>query len=170
MFLRVGSGTNESTMSRFSTHIKSLHILGNFRKLTEVKFEDASTSFCGWKAIFGSCLFTHDWASTSNKKSSMDSTTVCDTSKIRRSRYAWPWPRHAQSEWVWVLKTETEIGAPARVEADTWTFVCQRGSLRALGTGYMFFGTTARRTLTLLQRPSLAFYHDFRVRFNTLNL
>ena len=134
MFLRVGSGTNECTMSRFSTHIKSLHILGNLSKLMVVKFEDASTSFCGWKPIFGSCLFTHDWASTLNKKSSMDSTTVCDTSKIRRSRYAWPWPRHAQSEWVRVLKTETEIGAPARVEAETWTFACQCGSSRALGT------------------------------------
>ena len=30
MFLRVGSGTNESTMSRFSTRIKNLHILGTF--------------------------------------------------------------------------------------------------------------------------------------------
>ena len=45
MFCRVGSGTNESTMIRFSTRIKSLHILGNFSKLVVVEFEDASTSF-----------------------------------------------------------------------------------------------------------------------------
>ena len=37
------SGTNESTMSPFSTRIKSLHILGNFSKLMVVEFEDAST-------------------------------------------------------------------------------------------------------------------------------
>ena len=54
MFLRAGSGPNESTMSRFSTRIKSLHILGNFSKLMVVEFEDASTSFCGRKAhLFG---------------------------------------------------------------------------------------------------------------------
>ena len=76
MFLREGSGTNESTMSRFSTLIKSLHILGNFSKLMVVEFEDASTCFFGRKAhLLGSCLFTHDWASTSNKKSRMDYTT-----------------------------------------------------------------------------------------------
>ena len=68
MFLHVGSGTNESTMSRFSTRIKSLHILGNFSKLMVVEFEDASTSFCGRKSLFGSCLFTHDGASTSNEE------------------------------------------------------------------------------------------------------
>ena len=68
MFLRVGSGTNESTMSRFSTPIKGLHILNNFSKLLVVDFEDASTSFCGLKSLFGSCLFTHDGASTANKE------------------------------------------------------------------------------------------------------
>ena len=48
MFLHVGSGTNhESAMSDFSTRIKSLHILGDFSKLREVEFEDASTSFHG---------------------------------------------------------------------------------------------------------------------------
>ena len=42
-------------MSRFSTRIKSLHILGNFSKLMVVEFEDASTSFCGRKThLFGS--------------------------------------------------------------------------------------------------------------------
>ena len=45
MFLRMGSGTNESTMIRFSTRIKSFHILGNFSKLMVVDFEDASTTF-----------------------------------------------------------------------------------------------------------------------------
>ena len=32
-----------------------------------VELEDASTSFCGRKSLFGSCLFTHDGGSTSNK-------------------------------------------------------------------------------------------------------
>ena len=31
-------------------------------------------------------------------------------------------------------KTETEIGTPTRVEAETWKFARQRGSSRALGT------------------------------------
>ena len=64
----------------------------------------------------------------------MNSTTVCDTSKIRRSRRACPLRRHAQSDWVRVFKTETEIGTPARVEAETWKFARQRGSSPALGT------------------------------------
>ena len=64
----------------------------------------------------------------------MNSTTVCDTSNIRRSRHAWPLPRHAQSDWVRVFKTETEIGTPTRVEAETWKFARQRGSSPALGT------------------------------------
>ena len=55
-------------MSRFSTRIKSLHILNNFSKLLVVDFEGASTSFCGQKSLFDSCLFTHDGASTSNKE------------------------------------------------------------------------------------------------------
>ena len=38
------------------------------------------------------------------KKRWMDSTTVCDTSKTRRSRHAWPLPWHAQADWVRVLK------------------------------------------------------------------
>ena len=45
MFLRVDSGTNENTIIRFFTRIKSLHILGNFSKLMVVEFEDASTNF-----------------------------------------------------------------------------------------------------------------------------
>ena len=40
MFLRVGSGTNERSMSRFFTRIKSLHIWGNFSKFVVVEFED----------------------------------------------------------------------------------------------------------------------------------
>ena len=67
MFLHVGSGTNESTMSDFSTRIKSLHILGNFCTLTVVEFQDASTSFHGRKSRFGSCVFIHG-ASTSEKE------------------------------------------------------------------------------------------------------
>ena len=69
------------------------------------------------------------------KKSWMDSTTVCDTSKTRQSRHAWPWPlrtRNQTESECW--KTETEIGIPARVEAETWKFARQRGSSRALGT------------------------------------
>ena len=101
MFLREGSGTNENTMSHFSTRTKRLHILDNFSKLMVVEFEDASTSFCGRKAhLFGSCLFTHGGTLLQKKKSWMDSTTVCDTRKTRRSRHAWPLPRHAQSSLV----------------------------------------------------------------------
>ena len=52
--------------------------------------------------------------------------------KIHRSRHAWPWPWHAESDWVRVSKTETEIGTPGRVEAETWKFARQRGSSRAV--------------------------------------
>ena len=132
MFLRVGSATNESTMSLFSTRIKSLHIWGNFSKFMVVEFEDVSTSFCGRKAhLFGSCLFTHDWAFTSNKKGWMGSTTVSDTSKTRLPGHCLGTRSQTESE-CW--KTETQIGTPARVKAETWKFVRQRGSSRALGT------------------------------------
>ena len=67
MFLHVGSGTNESTMSDFSTRIKSLHISGNFSKLMVVEFEDASTSFHDRESRFGSGVFIHV-ASTSKKE------------------------------------------------------------------------------------------------------
>ena len=154
MFLRVGSGKNESTMSRFSTRIKSLHILGNFSELMVVEFEDASTSFCGRKAhLFGSCLFTHDWASTSNKKSWMDSTTVSDTGKTRRSRHAWPLPRHAQSLNQTVekqkLKLELLRGSKPKLESLPVSVEVHEHLVRA---GCMFFGTTTRRTLTRLHR------------------
>ena len=43
MFLHVGSGTNESIKSDFSTRIKSLHILGNFSKLSLKTLRQAST-------------------------------------------------------------------------------------------------------------------------------
>ena len=96
-----------------------------------VEFEDASTSFCGLKSLFGSCLFTHDGASTSNKRVGWIQQQFVTPA---RSRHAWPWPRHAQSDWVRVFKTEIEIGTPARVEAKTWKFARRRGCSRALGT------------------------------------
>ena len=90
----------------------------------------------------------------------MISTTVCDTSKIRRSRQAWPLSRHAQSDWVRVFKTETEIGTPARVEAETWKFARQRGTVHEhlVRAGCMFFGISTRRTLTRLHRTRSRLY------------
>ena len=69
MFLHVGSGTNESTMSNSSTRIKSLHILGDFSKLRVVEFEDASTSFHGRKSRFGSSDLIHGTSQRPKKTS-----------------------------------------------------------------------------------------------------
>ena len=104
--------------------------------------------------LFGSCLFTHDWASTSNKKSWMDSTTVCDTSKTRRSRNAWPWPRHAQSDWVRLLKNRNWNwnSWSRKLESLPVTSVSVAVHEHLIRAGCMFFGTT-RRTLTRLHRP-----------------
>ena len=99
MFLCVGLDTNESTMSRFSTRINSLHIWAIFSKLMVVEFEEALTSFWVEKPIYlarVSSLTTGPPLQI--KKSWMDSTTVCDTSKTRRSRLAWALLRHAQSD------------------------------------------------------------------------
>ena len=129
MFLRVGSCVTV-TMIRFSTRIKSLHIWGIFSSRVWRRFDKLA---CALKSLFGLCLFINDGASTSNKELDGFNNSF-DTSKIRWSRHAWPWPRHTQSDWVRVFKTETEIGTPARVEAETWKFARQRGSSRALGT------------------------------------
>ena len=134
VFLCVGSGTNESTMIRFCTHIKSLHIWGNFSNLMVSEFEDASTSFLAVEKAFLVCVSSLTTGHRLQWKSWMDSTTGCDTSKIGRSRHAWPCPRHAQSDWVQVVKTETEIGTPERVETETWKIARQRGSSPAPGT------------------------------------
>ena len=118
MFLHVGSGTNESTMSGFSTRIKSLHILGNFNKLMIVEFEDASTSFHGRKSRFGSCVFIHG-ASTSKKE--LDGFKQQFVTPARFADRGIPGHglgKRSQTESE-CSKTETEIGTPARVEAET---------------------------------------------------
>ena len=119
-------------MSRFSTRINSLHILGNFNGSWVWRRFD---NFCGRKAhLFGSCLFTHDWASTSNKKVGWIQQQFVTLARLGDRDM----PGHclgirSQTEFdCW--KTETEIGTPARVEAETWKFARQRSSLRALGT------------------------------------
>ena len=96
-----------------------------------VEVEEASTSFLAVKKPIRFVPF-HSERGIHFKKSWMYSTTVCDTSKIRRSRHAWPWPQHAQSDWVRLFKTETENGTPARVEAETWKFARERRSSWAL--------------------------------------
>ena len=135
MFLHVGSGINDSTMSGFSTRIKAkLHILRNFSKMMVVEF-DASTSFCGWKSRFDSWrLFIHG-ASTSKKE--LDGFKQQFVTPARFADRGIPGHglgKRSQTESeCW--KTETEIGTPARVEAETWNFARQRKcSSRALGT------------------------------------
>ena len=135
MFLRVGSGTNESTMSRFSTRIKSIHILGNFSKLMVVEFDDASTSFCGRKSP---CIWLVS-SLTTGSPLQIKKVGWIQQQFVKLARLAdRGMPGHGlgtrnqtESE-CW--KTETEIGTPARVEAETWNFARQRGSSRALGT------------------------------------
>ena len=125
----VGSGTNESTMSDFSTRIKSHHILGDFSKLREVEFEDASTSFHRWKSRFGSCVFIHG-ASTSKKELHGFKKQFVTPARLGdRGIPGHVLGKRSQTESeCW--KTETEIGTPARVEAETWKFSRQRGSSR----------------------------------------
>ena len=133
MFLHVGSGTNESTVSDFSTRIKSLHILGDFSKLRVVEFDDASTSFHGWKSRFGSCVFIHG-ASTSKKELHGFIKQFVTPARLGdRGIPGHVLGKRSQTESE-CSKTETEIGTPARVEAETWKFARQRGSSRALGT------------------------------------
>ena len=86
----------------------------------------------------------------------MDSTTVCDTSKIRRPRHAWPWPRHAQSDCEsecskQKLKLELLRGSRPKPESLPVSVVVHEHLVRA---GCMFIGTTKRRTLTRLHRIS----------------
>ena len=133
MFLHVGSGTNESTMSDFSTRIKSLHILGDFSKLRVVEFEDASTSFHGRKSRFGSWVFIHG-ASTSKKELHGFKKQFVTPARLGdRDIPGHGLGKRSQTESeCW--KTETEIGTPARVEAETWKFARQRSCSRALGT------------------------------------
>ena len=154
MFLHVGSGTNESTMmSDFSTRIKSLHILGDFSKLRVVEFEDASTSFHGWKSLFGSCVFIHG-ASTSKKELHGFKKQFVTPARLGdRGIPSHVLGKRSQTESE-CSKTETEIGTPARVEAETWKFARQRGSSRALGTRglYVLWNCYTQRTLTRLHR------------------
>ena len=133
MFLRLGSGTNESTMSRFSTRINSLHILGNFNG--SWLFEDASTTSAVEKPIYlarVSSLTTGPplqikkvgWIQqqfvTLARLGDRDMPGHCLGTRSQIESDCW--------------KTETEIGTPARVEAETWKFARQRSSSRALGT------------------------------------
>ena len=133
MVIRVGSGTNElpSTMIRFSTRIKSLHILGNFSGRVWRRFDKLP---CSLKSLFGSCLFAHDGASTSNKELDGFNNSLWHQQDPPIEACLAMASTRAVRLWVRVFKTETEIGTPARVEAETWKFARQRGCSRALGT------------------------------------
>ena len=163
MFLDVGSGTNESTMSDFSTRIKSLHILGNFSKLRVVEFEDASTSFHGWKSRFGSCVFIHG-ASTSKKKSCMDSKnslwhqqdSAIEAHLAMSSASA---VRLSPSVQKQKLKLELLRGSRLKLES-LLVIVVHEHLVRA---GCMFFGTATRRTLTRLHRTRNKWIHVYRI-------
>ena len=157
MVIRVGSGTNElpSTMIRFSTRIKSLHILGNFSGRVWRCFDKLP---CSLKSLFGSCLFTHDGTSTSNKE--FDGFKfIIQQQFVTPARFAdRGMPGHGLSTRSQIVSPSVQNrnwnGTPARVEAETWKFAHQRGCSRALGTRglYVQFGTTTQRTFTRLHR------------------
>ena len=153
MFLRVGSGTNESSMSRFSTRIKSLHILGNWSSLMTLR----QASVVEKVHVFGTCLITHDWVSTSNKKKvrwiQQQFVTLARLADRGMPGHGPLGTRNQTESECW--KTETEIGTPARVEAETWKFARQRGSSRALGTrGLYVLWNYSRFHLTLPLREA----------------
>ena len=127
--------------------------------LMVVEFEDASTIFCGRKShLFGSCLFTHDWASNSNKKKldgfnnsllhQQDSAieTCLAIASARAVRLS---PTVEKQK----LKLELLGGLKAKLESLPVRVVAHEHLVRA---GCMFFGTTMRRTLTRLHRRELS--------------
>ena len=119
MFLHVGSGTNESTMRDFFTGIKSLHILGDFSKLRVVEFEDTSTSFHGQKSRFGSCVFIHGASTSIKELHGFQKQFVTPARRLGdRDIPGHVLGKRSQTESE-CSKTETEIGTPARVEAET---------------------------------------------------
>ena len=133
MFLHVGSGTNESTMSDFSTRIK------------------ASTFWAILVSCGKSSLKTLRQASTVEKAYLVCASSFTGPPRQKKELHGFKKqfvtparlgdrgiPGHvlgkrSQTESE-CSKTETEIGTPARVEAETWKFARQRGSSRALGT------------------------------------
>ena len=152
MFLHVGSGTNESTMSDFSTRIKSLHILGDFRKLRVVEFEDASTSFHGRKAdLVRASSFT---GPPRQKKSCMHSKnslwhqqdSAIETYLAMSSVSA---VRLSPSVQKQKLKLELLRGSRLKLESLPVSVVVHEHLVRAC---CMLFGTATRRTLTRLHR------------------
>ena len=131
----------------FHTHQKSPH-LGKFQEVIQVNGSRVRRRFdqllCGLKSLFGSHLFTHDGASTSNKE--LDGFNNCLWHQQDSPMEACLAMASAHAVWLSLggsslpptesecWKTETEIGTPARVEAETWKFARQRSSSRVLGT------------------------------------
>ena len=154
MFLPVGSGNSESTMSRFP-HASNASTFWAILAFMVVEFEDASTSFCGRKSPFGSCLFTHDGASTSNRVSWIQQQFVTPARFADRGMPGHGLGTRSQTESECSnqkLKLELLRGSRPKLEILPVSVVVHEHLVRA---GCMFFGTTTRRTLTRLHRLEL---------------
>ena len=117
MFLHVGSGTNESTMSDFSTLIKSLHILGDFSKLRVVELKTLRQASTVEKADL---VRASSFTGPPRQKKELHGFKKQFVTPARLGDRDIPGHvlgKRSQTESE-CSKTETEIGTPARVEAE----------------------------------------------------